>query len=149
MGSWRGGKHPIPHHEVTRQLADVSKNPNMVLPFDNAKERRRKYVRKYLLGNRRNNVDWGEPSGPSGLTRTLKHHRLWKLAKPYYYFHPVHYSFWACAFDDTFQGGMDFFRASYCVHLWNEKIQKAERIDKDGPFLAGSLVQQLMERYGC
>lgn len=136
-------------HELTRQLADVSRNPNMALPFDSARDRRRKLVRKYLLGNRRNNVSWGEASGPSGFTRMVKHHDLWKLAKPYYYFHPVHYSFWTYAFDDTFQEGMDFFRSSYCVHLWNEKIRRAGRIDKDGPFQRGSLVRQLIDRYGC
>lgn len=137
------------HHEVTRLLAEVSKNPNTLLPFDSARDKRRKLVRKYLLGNRRNNVEWGEASGPSGFTRMVKHHGLWKLAKPYYYFHPVHYSFWACAFDDTFQEGMDFFRSSYCVHLWNEKIRRMGRINKNGPFSPASLVHRLMERYGC
>lgn len=136
-------------HELTRQLADVSKDPNKAMPFDSAADKRRKLIRKYLRGNRRNDIEWGEPSGPSGLTRMIKHAGLWKIAKPYYYFHPVHFSFWGCAFDNTFQDGMDFFSASYCVHLWNEKIRRAARFDKDGPFLKGSLVQTLMERYGC
>jgi hypothetical protein len=43
---------------------------------------------------------------------------------------------------------MDFFRSSYCVHLWNEKIRRAGR-HKDGPFASASLVQRLMDRYGC
>jgi hypothetical protein len=133
-------------HAVTRHLADVSREPNMVMPFDSAADRRRKLVRKYLLGNRRNNVEWGEASGPSGMTRMVKHHGLWALAKPYYYFHPVHFSFWACAFDGTFEEGLDFFASSYTVHLWNEKIRRAGR-DKDGPFQPGSLVARLMEKY--
>ena len=29
------------------------------------------------------------------------------------------------------------------------EIRRAGRIDKDGPFHPSSLVQQLMERYGC
>jgi hypothetical protein len=135
-------------HPVTRQLADVSREPNTPMPYDSERDRRKKMIRKYLLGNRRNNVEWGEASGPSGFTRMVKHHGLWRLAKPYYYFHPVHFSFWACNFDNTFEEGMDFFRSSYCVHLWNEKIRRAGR-SKEGPFNPGSLVQRMMERYGC
>jgi hypothetical protein len=135
-------------HQVTRQLADVSREPNTPMPYDSERDRRKKMIRKYLLGNRRNNVEWGEASGPSGFTRMVKHHGLWRLAKPYYYFHPVHFSFWACNFDNTFEEGMDFFRSSYCVHLWNEKIRRAGR-SKEGPFNPGSLVQRMMERYGC
>ena len=137
------------HHEVTRLLADISRSPNMPLSFDKRRDRRRKFIRKYLLGNRRNNVGWGEPSGPAGLTKVLRHYGLLKLAKPYYYFYPLHYSLWMCAFDDTFSDGMDFFSSSYCVHLWNEKIRKLKGGGKDGPFLPTSLIHRLMQRYQC
>ena len=136
-----------PHHHVTRALADLSREPNTVLPFDSARDRRRKRIRKYLLGNRRNNIEWGEASGPTGFTKMLRHHGLLTSAKPYYYFHPLHFSFWMCAFDDTFRDGADLFGSSYCVHLWNEKIRRTRGVDKNGPFLPTSLVQRLMERY--
>ena len=135
-------------HEITRALADVSEEPNMPMPYDSAADRRRKLFRKYVLGNRRNRVEWGEPSGPTGLTKMLKHHRLLNVAKPYYYFHPLHFSFWHCAWDNTFREGLGFFRESYCVHLWNEKIRRAGAVDKDGPFPPNSLVHQLASRYG-
>ena len=111
-------------HPITRRLADLSRSPNTVLEFDSARDRRRKLVRKFLLGNRRQNVRWGEASGPSGLTKMLKHHDLLKVAKPFYYFYPIHFSFWACAFDDTFREGSAFLDQSYTLHLWNEKIRR-------------------------
>jgi len=137
------------HHEVTRLLADVSRNPNTVMPYDKRGDKLRKRVRKYLLGNRRNAVMWGEPSGPRGLTKMLRYHGLLKLAKPFYYFYPMHYSCWTCAFDDTFRDDMDFLGASYCVHLWNEKMRRGGGIDKNGPFSPVSLVHHLMRRYDC
>lgn len=136
-------------HPVTRELAHLTRHPNTVMAYDNARERRRKLVRRYLFGNRQSHVKWGEASGPSGLTRMLKHRDLFKLAKPYYFFYPLHHSFWFCAFDDTFAGGSSLFDQSYCLHLWNEKIRKFTGVNKDGPFRKGSLVQQLMDRYGC
>jgi len=136
-------------HPVTRMLADLCRDPNMILSFDNSREKRKKLFRRYLLGNRRANVGWGESSGPSGLTRMLKNHHLLKTAKPFYYFYPLPYSLWTCAFDDSFREGPDFFSSSYCVHLWNEKLRRIGGIDKNGPFPAKSLVQQLMQRYDC
>jgi hypothetical protein len=136
-------------HPITRQLADVSREPNMVMPYDSPRDRRRKLVRRYLLGNRRTNTRWGEASGPAGLTRMLKHHDLMGIAKPYYYFYPLHFSFWACAFDDTFREGPAFLDQSYCLHLWNEKIRRMTGVDKDGPFRKHSLVHQMMKRYRC
>jgi hypothetical protein len=135
-------------HAITRALADVSREPNQPMPYDTSTDRRRKLVRKYVLGNRRNRVEWGEPSGPTGLTKILRYHKLFKIAKPYYYFHPLHFSFWRCAWDDTFRDGLDFFDASYCIHLWNEKIRRVGGVDKNGPFAPRSLVRQLASRYG-
>ncbi len=134
-------------HEITRALADVGKEPNRQMPYDTAADRRRKLIRKYVLGNRRNRVEWGE-AGPVGITKLLKHHRLLKLAKPYYYFHPIHFSFWRCAWDDTFRDGLGPFQASYCIHLWNEKIRRGGAMNKNGPFPRHSLIQQLASRYG-
>ncbi len=137
------------HHPLTRILADLGRDPNRLLPFDNAAEKRTKLVRRYLLGNSRARVGWGESSGPTGLTRMLKHHGLLKLAKPFYFFYPLHHSLWTCVFDDSFRDGLGFLSSSYCVHLWNEKIRRIGRIDKSGPFPKKSLIQQLMSRYDC
>jgi hypothetical protein len=135
-------------HEITRALADVGKEPNRPMPYDTAADRRRKLIRKYVLGNRRHRVEWGESGGPVAMTKMFKHHRLLKLAKPYYYFHPIHFSFWRCAWDDTFRDGLGLFQASYCIHLWNEKIRRGGAMNKDGPFPRHSLIQQLTSRYG-
>lgn len=135
-------------HEITRALADVSEEPNRPMPYDTASDKRRKFIRKYLLGNRRNRVEWGEPAGPTGLTKILKHRRLLKVAKPYYYFNPLHFSFWRCVWDDTFREGLGPFEASYCIHLWNEKMRRSGAVNKDGPFPRHSLVHQLASRYG-
>ena len=134
-------------HEITRALADLAKEPNRPMPYDTPADRRRKLIRKYVLGNRRNRVVWGE-AGPVGITKLLKHHRLLKVAKPYFYFHPIHFSFWRCAWDDTFRDGLGPFQASYCIHLWNEKIRRGGGMNKNGPFPRHSLIQQLASRYG-
>jgi hypothetical protein len=134
-------------HEITRALADVSREPNLPMPYDTAADRRRKFIRRYVLGNRRDRIAWGEPSGPIGLTKMLKHRRLLKIVKPYYYFHPLHFSFWRCAWDDTFKDGLGFFNSSYCVHLWNEKIRRSG-FDKNAPLQRNSLVFQLASLYG-
>jgi len=135
-------------HEITRALADVGKEPNRSMPYDTPADTRRKLIRKYVLGNRRNRVEWGESGGPVAMTKMFKHQRLLKLAKPYYYFHPIHFSFWRCAWDDTFRDGLGPFQASYCIHLWNEKIRRGGAMNKDGPFPRHSLIQQLASRYG-
>ena len=69
-------------HPRTRQLADISRSPNTIIESDSPRDRRRKLVRRFLMGNRRSHIPWGESSGPSGLSKMLKHHGLMKLAKP-------------------------------------------------------------------
>ncbi|MEQ1756940.1 MAG: hypothetical protein ABL986_01390 [Vicinamibacterales bacterium] len=134
-------------HPLTRQLADVSRDPNLILESDSPRDRRRKRLRRFLPG--RHDAKWGESSGPTGLTRVVKHHGLFELAKPYFYFYPLPFSFWICAFDDTFRDGAAMLEQSYCLHLWNEKIRKATGVKKDGPYREGSLVDQLTRRYNC
>jgi hypothetical protein len=134
-------------HPLTRQLADVSRDPNLILESDSARDRRRKRIRRFLFRSR--DAKWGESSGPTGLTRMVKHHGLFDVAKPYFYFYPLPFSMWICAFDDTFVEGATLLNQSYCLHLWNEKIRKATGVKKDGPFREGSLVDQLTKRYNC
>jgi hypothetical protein len=54
-------------HEITRALADLAKEPNRPMPYDTPADRRRKLIRKYVLGNRRNRVVWGR-------SRSGRHH---------------------------------------------------------------------------
>ena len=63
-------------HPLSRSLADLCQAPNTPLPYDTPKMRVKKFVRKYLLGNRRDRVRWGESAGPKGFTAALKHLEL-------------------------------------------------------------------------
>jgi len=134
-------------HPLSRSLADLCKAPNSPRSYDTPKMRRKKFVRKYLLGNRRDRVRWGESAGPKGFTAELKHLGLFELAKPFTSFYPVPANCWLSIFDDTFQNNDDFFSGSYCIHLWNEMISRSPGFDKNAEFHPDSIFEKLKRRY--
>jgi hypothetical protein len=133
-------------HPLSTFLADICERPNTLVPYDTPKTRTRKLIRKYLLGNRRGNIKWGEAGGPVGFTRALEHDGLLSRAKPFTYFHPIHYHCWSSLYDRTFENAMHRFDGSYSIHLWNEWSARGA-IDKDATFDAGSLIEQLKRKY--
>lgn len=137
-----------PGHALARHLADQCMSPNRILPYDGFRERRRKLVRKYLKGNRRGDVRWGEAAGPEGFTRALRHFGLLHLAKPFHYFYPVQPKCWRSVFDESFARSDALFRESYALHLWNEAIRKDGRFDKSRDYHPESLFARLLERHG-
>jgi hypothetical protein len=134
-------------HPLSRSLADLCQAPNTPLPYDAPKMRAKKLVRKYLLGNRRDRVRWGESAGPKGFTAALKHLEMFELAKPFTYFYPVTQDCWLSLFDDTFQNNDEFFSGSYCIHLWNEMISRCAGFDKNAEFHPDSIFEKLKRRY--
>ncbi len=133
-------------HIVTTTLAEACNNPNCILPYDDFRTRKRKLIRKYLLGNRRNNTKYGEPGGPDGFSAILKHFELLARAKPFFYFYPIHYTCWKSFFDRTFEKTAQLFEASYAIHMWTEHLAR-NGVDKDATFESGSLYEQLKRRY--
>jgi hypothetical protein len=134
-------------HPLASVLAERCKDPNKILPGDSFKIKVKKLKRKYLQGNRRNNVKWGESGGPKGFTSLLKEMNLLHFAKPFTCFYPVQPKCWKSFFDDTFKGNMDFFAGSYAVHLWNEAIRRNKKFDKNGIFSEDSVFETLKRKY--
>ena len=132
-------------HEFNKSLSKLCEEPNMIMPWDTKKRKRIKYIRKYLKGNKRSNIDWGETAGPIGFSSALKHYNLFYKAKPYTYFFPIPYICWSSIFDETFNDNFEYFHNSYAIHLWNNMFQ--EKIDKNGKFPPKSLIEQLKKEY--
>ncbi|UYM17981.1 glycosyltransferase [Endozoicomonas euniceicola] len=132
---------------LSRFVADICKNPNTILPYDDKKMIKKKIIRKYLKGNKREKIGWGESGGPAGFTKALKHHNMFDLAKPFTYFFPVSHTNWDSIFDDTFKNDLDLFSDSYAIHLWNEMFRTKEGFDKNSTFSKNSLIEHLKEKY--
>jgi hypothetical protein len=134
-------------HEISLFMTNISKSPNTILPFDSFSEKIWKCVRKWLLGNKRNYISWGESGGPVGFTRALKYFGLFDKGKPFTFFYPVHPCNWKCFFDDTFKDNLDFFSGSYAVHFWNDMIRREKDFDKDCSFNKDSVFEKLKAKY--
>lgn len=134
-------------HPLAAILADRCKEPNKIRPGDSFKIKKLKLERRFLQGNRRNNVKWGEGGGPKGFTPLLKEMGLLQCAKPFTYFYPVQPKCWRSFFDDTFKDNLQFFTNSYAVHLWNEAIRRDKNFDKNGTFSQSSLFEHLKGLY--
>ena len=89
------------------------------------------------------------------MTRALEHADMLDQAQPISSFYPVGAPRWREHFDETYRHGLDSFKNSYATHLWNEiltaKRFQSERsempINKNGPFIEGSFIDQMMRRY--
>ena len=134
-------QHPLP-----RFMADTCRQPNRVLPYDSRKTRRKKFKR-FLLGNQRNNIAWGEAGGPRGFKQALDHFDLLERALPFTAFYPIAPRNWESVFDDTLKDDIDLFTETRAIHLWNENIRRAPGFDKNASFLSESLIEQLKSRY--
>ncbi|MCB2216847.1 glycosyltransferase [Desulfofustis glycolicus] len=135
-----------PGEELFRIMARQAESPNTRLPYDDIKERRIKWIRKYLQRNRRNNIKRGE-NGPRGITKAINFLGLQQLALPYTAFYPIHPKCWDAIFDSTYRDVEKFFPESYAIHLWNEMICNGSGIDKNATFAAPSLIEALKSRY--
>ncbi len=133
-------------HELMAEMAALAKSPNALLPYDSGKEKRRKLKRKWLQGNRRENIKWGE-AGPLALTKLMAYKQALDIAKPITYFYPIHPKCWDSIFDATYHDLDAFFPDSYAIHLWNEMIRQQTQIDKNGTHGPSSLIEQLKARY--
>jgi hypothetical protein len=123
-------------------MAASCADPNRILPYDSLHIRLRKWKRRYLQGNRRDRVRWGE-YGPKGLTFAARHFGYLDQALPSTHFYPVHYNEWQRLFSAA--PGFRFPPESRAVHLWNNMLRG---IDKNSRFPADSPFEVLCRRYG-
>jgi hypothetical protein len=133
-------------HDLARWMVRQCENPNRWLPYDDWRQRKRKLSRRFLRGNSREDIRWGE-LGPRGFTAAVRHFGMFELAQPEAAFYPIAHERWRSVFDGSFAGGLDTLEGSYTLHLWNEKARRDPRFDKDAEFPSGSLIEQLKRRY--
>lgn len=134
-------------HPVCTEMEDRCNAPNTYRSGDTLKDRLRKSVRRYILGNQRGRVRWGEAGGPTGFNRALTQCGLQDAGLPFTFFYPVAWQNARCLFDQTLADDREFFADTHAVHLWNE-ILRQEKIDKRGPFAKGSFIARLLEQHG-
>jgi hypothetical protein len=133
-------------HGLALWMAECCEHPNRFLPYDDGRSKRRKLRRRFLEGNRRGNVKWGE-FGPSGFTAAARHFGYADKALPPFHFYPIHYLQWRVAFDAAPEGFSSAIENSSAVHLWNEMTRRQPGFDKNGRFAATSLFERCCERF--
>lgn len=107
-----------PDHPILSQLISICENPNQFLPWDTPKKRWKKLRRRFLHGNKRGNLKWGE-TGPSLLTRLTAENQLSEYALPENSYYPIAPLAWKKLFTapaDT----LGIPSHTLTVHLWNE-----------------------------
>ena len=126
-------------------LLTMCRDINTWLPFDRPRKKLLRTLRWLTIGNRREFLYPGEV-GPVGMTRMVNHLGLQQYIQQQEVFYPVSWSNWRSIYDDRSQDGYPFLDTSYSVHLWNEAA-RAEKIDKDATYPAGSLIERLKRMY--
>jgi hypothetical protein len=134
------------HHPVAQWLAQCCEYPNRALPYDSLKIRLRKWHRRFLRGNRRDNIGWAE-YGPKGLTAALRYFRLDTLALPSWHFYPVSFDQGYSLFQSTHGQLPAWLQQSYAVHFSNTQLLNRGGFDKNQRFPADSIFEQLWQRY--
>lgn len=133
-------------HKLAEWMANACEHPNRVLPYDTLRVRWRKWKRRRLKGDRRDNVKWGE-YGPVGFTIAARHFGYADLALPPQHFYPVPFLEWRRVFDGREVDWDARLANSKALHLWNEMMRREAGFDKNTRFAADSLFEQLCARY--
>jgi hypothetical protein len=133
-------------HEVAAWLAACCADPNRLLPYDSLKVRLKKWQRRYLRGNRRDRIGWGE-YGPKGLTNAVRHFGYTDKVLPPSHFYPVPYLQWHVLFESSSSAVQAAIEGSRGVHLWNNMMRERPGFDKEGSFPPDSIFEQLCSRY--
>jgi hypothetical protein len=133
-------------HELAEWMATNCEHPNRALPYDNWQIRVRKWKRRYLGGDRRDRVRWGE-NGPKGLTLAARHFGFLEGALPNWHFYPVPAERWHELFESPGPATPLGFGPSRAVHLWNSMMHTRHPFDKNAKFPDNSPFEQLWRRY--
>lgn len=134
------------NHNFLDYMIDINKQPNRFLPYDDWSTKKIKFRRK-LKGHGLAETGWGEISGPTGMSRALKHLNLLNKSKPKDFFFPIHYSDWKLIYYSSIKIEDKTFENTYAIHLWNEMTRKMDGFDKNATFSKSSLIEQLKSKY--
>jgi hypothetical protein len=136
----------LPGQAILRHMARQCEDPNNFLPYDSAKEKRRKLLRRYLNGNQRGDLKWGE-TGPVGLTKALDHFTLTGAAFSVNTFYPIHPTCWNSFFEATAIQPDKHLPDSYAIHVWNEMLRLDPTFSINAEFPESSLFEKLKSCY--
>ena len=127
-------------------LADCCEDPNRILPYDPWALRLRKLRRRFLGGNRRDRVRWGE-YGPKGLTQAARYLGYLDKAQPAAHFYPVKCADWRRMFTSNPNDAPLWNADSRAVHLWQQMMKTSAGFDKNAHFPQDSPFEALCRRY--
>ena len=133
-------------HPLAAWMAACCDEPNRVLPYDGARQRRRKWRRRWLQGNRRSDVKWDE-FGPRGFTQAARHLGFTHRALPAKHFYAVPFERWCSVFENGPTNWDGVLAESRCLHLWNEMLRRDPTFDKNARFPDDSLFERLCRQY--
>jgi hypothetical protein len=134
-----------PAHPLVLEMLDCASNPNKIKPYDTSRLKRKKILKKIL--NNRNQIGWGETSGPPALTRAFNYMQDEHNGTPknFTYFYPIDCGNFDALFDETLKDE-GLYKNTCTVHLWNEMLRRGG-IDKNMPFNPNSLVGKYFSLY--
>ena len=132
--------------KVCTDLARMCREPHAPLPYDGLRVRARKFIRRYLQGDRRGNIGWGEGGGVHAFSQYAQHHGLFSYALPMNTFYPIGMHDWRSFLDGTLRLHDERLYQSHAVHLWNEFFRR-NQISKDAPFPAGSFLDDAVRTF--
>jgi hypothetical protein len=135
-------------HALAAWMADSCANPNRALPYDSLRLRARKWIRRSLRGDRRNDIRWGE-YGPKGFTAAVRHFGLTRHAKSVAHFYPIPCDQWQWIFNSTSSPDPLSALPNECVavHLWHAMMHSKPGFQKNGLFPVDSPFEVLWSRY--
>jgi hypothetical protein len=132
-------------HEIAAWLAACCENPNRILPYDSISLRFRKWRRRFLQGDRRDRIRWGE-YGPKGLTHAVRYFELESFALPVSEFYDVPFDRWHTLYESS-SGNEPWMQKSRALHFANNQIRKRAGFDKNARFPDDSPFERLWRRY--
>jgi hypothetical protein len=132
-------------HPLAVWLEACCEDPNRILPYDRWSRRLRKLRRRFLQGNDRSRVGWGE-YGPKGLTQAARHLGYIDRAQPVSHFYPVRCEDWRLMFESAREQS-PWSDDSRAVHLWQQMMRGKSGFDKNARFSADSPFEMLCRRY--
>ena len=123
-------------HRIAAWLAECCESPNRILPYDSLGLRFRKWRRKFLQGDRRDRIRWGE-YGPKGLTHALRYFGEDAKALPSSHFYPVPFDKWHSLFESVRSESEVWPQESRAVHFANNQMRTRPGFDKNGALPRG------------
>lgn len=136
------------NHIVPSLLAEFAFDPALQMPWDSARDIRRKASlrsQRSSVVDRRIHLPWST-TGPGEFTKAVKHFGLWDSAAKPQSIYPVHYYDWIRLFDGSLELVDSRFADSWAIHLWGDMLRREPSVFQQ--MSPASVVAILMDRHG-